>query len=358
MLKQSAFLSFAILLITQLGHAGTSSSYKDLFKVLEESAAQMRTPCQNELYRTTRINYMKGREDGTLEGQYCERMLLFSASDAFAEGHDLPADQLNVTIEPIRWKTEVPGHFDLLALDEINTQAASLWTKLVDCHRSPEKARFAYYKLDAKCGLDADVRNFSQSVHLFLESSLPFPVHFQLQGNYHPLLVQILLEKLSLSTWREEAGEKFSDVQVYSRAMIEYLGRGWTLEQIEEAQKDNNISTHATLLAALLEEKSVFPQYLRRLRHKFNAFRLLIHNTSLNKCESMGLWPGVSRAVAAGLDGDFVIRGLPLRKLQEKIYAACGDIHLTESPYSGNVKASSKIMKLFQERASRFEPKN
>ena len=136
----------------------------------------------------------------SLEVEYCERMKAGTWDSAFAEGKDLPAELLNTS----KTSTQIESFSAGVEIDSLigfNSQASNLWTDLVNCHGSAEKARQAYLKLDTKCGLDRKIQSYALSVQSFLTTTMPATKEGRHLIAFHPLLTEILLENANATTW-------------------------------------------------------------------------------------------------------------------------------------------------------------
>lgn len=349
--------SFLLLMASQLAFAKEKF---DIRTSLDQALEGRRTSCQNEMYRTTRVDtYFSSRFENSLEHRFCERMLIRSPKEAFSEGRDLPADRLNASEESFAWFSESSGYFDLGALTDLNKEAIQLWNKMVECHGSAEKARSAYFRLDGKCGLNLELQRYSQSVQLFLSTSPIFQSQYKISGSFHPLLAQVLIETLSANGWLPGDPSNLPMIDVYSGFMIRIMSEGKTVPEVETMRPEESshqIGAYAVKMA--LKSNPALRYYFQRLNRRLNAFSLLNQNVSLDRCENWGLWPGASRVAIKMLDMDHVISSLKTDQLQDKIYQACGDVRYSGSLYSGEGRNSISIGILFRNMATRFEPKN
>ncbi|HWU45048.1 MAG TPA: hypothetical protein VN132_16460 [Bdellovibrio sp.] len=324
------------------------------WQTLAQNADSAQTPCQLELHRKTGLLLINGESSNFLESKYCERMLLNSTHEAFEAGHDLPADKLDVTNEPIVWASQAPGYFDLEPLNDINHQAALLWNQLVDCHGSAEKARRAYYELNSKCDLDKSIKSFTRNVHLYLETTQVFQKRDYVKGRYHPLLTQIFLENANATSWMSASDKRAGNIGFYRELIIEFLSQGNSLESLETSTNEKEIIKWSALrefIHSNPDAKSLF--YIQN--RKINSILLIGHNTSMSRCESFGLWPGVTRLIVSGLGSDPNNYQLGINALDKIVANACGDIRYYRTYYSYSSRESVDVLKLFRDMAVRFE---
>ena len=294
----------------------------------------------------TFLNLQSRTSAYSLENTHCSRMSLGSFESAFAEGKDLPAAELNTQLSS--------QENNLESIYAFNQESHQLWEELISCHGNAEKARQAYLKLDSKCGLNLKIKNLSQSVLIYLKTTLPKVKNENTPVIMHPLLTQIVLENALASSFIAFLDYKKDDATHYIRgAMTEFINDGYSLEDFDGPNAAIVKRKHNSLHFFYKERLYELHNWMAYQYRQMNAVNLLKSNMATD-CASLGLWPGISRVVSIFIDNDYNNRSLGKGEISKIYLNACGDMRFTPSAYGGESRASLNIIKDFRKLSNRF----
>lgn len=314
------------------------------------------SPCIQSLARSMGVTVWDIiSEELSLEKKYCERMNLGFAQSAFAEGRDLPAEKLRTDWSPPENQiTDV--QIDSETLIQLNLQAKKTWDDLVNCHGSSEKARQAYLDLNNKCGLDKKIKEYSISVQSFLITNLPATKNSHINFSFHPLFTQVLLENANATSWmpgRDPISD--SETSYINELLMNFFFEGYAVDDLYNPEKEQELKKRFYYLTVI---KNTFPlrNFTVARSRQISSLKLLVINKAQD-CESLGLWPGISRIVAKELVKDFKNSKIGSGELLKRYMKACGDFQYTNHAYSGRTRTSDLIVYSFRKLATRFSNK-
>lgn len=315
-----------------------------------------KTACHADLYRTTGVLVFGEKSPWSLENNYCERMNIKSPEQAFDEGRDMPTAELSFVHNEIRWLSQPSNSFDLVTLNDLNRLAEEAWGKILECHGTADKARRAYYEASNRCGLDQVIRNFSDSVRLYLQSTQIFQMQDSITGAYHPLLTQALLENALVTALISGIDTYETSDKYYQGRIIDFLIQGGTYESMKDGSYKGNFG-HSFVFDGMLDQPALKKAFLRQNR-KINANLLLSRNLGLLKCGEMGLWPGVTRLISAAMYSGAASTDLKSHEFETRAHEACGKITFDNTYYSYNGSSRRnqiKIIQLFRKLSLRYD---
>jgi len=354
--------------------------------------------------------------EGSLDAKYCERMFPKNPKSAFSFNMDIPADLLSVSVKSLEELSfndtlsasvyhngfhnqsvqskidlkltrkdvyQLTENMDWESLSELNYTAKTLWTKLVNKYGS-EKARSNFYTFKFSKDEKKEIKQFSKSVQLFIESTqIDNTWGLNVIGEIHPLLTQIILNLFTdqFHYQTQEGGFKFYNV-IFNNFTNQLA--------MDNGQKFNKFFLESDSGRRFLDDKGNFVSFLsdeellsfnkipsgelKKNRVYINILNLLQLLSDKN-CEQWGLWPGITRVVLNNMSffsqgNDRYIHTTVMTNIFQKSQNACGpitidylrasvsssdlDLYRTSKIYNVKTKESRKLSVLFQKMAKKW----